>query len=521
MLRSQRSGARSMAAAVRQLEHLELADWCQRRVRAGIKVPKGLVSVPDVDFIFLTPTAPVTPVYYNSDAWSGKSRCDIQGQALFSAPLPADYVVPGASKGTTPNAAAAIIRADNATIEQMQPLAHCNATGPYTAWVRFTPVNISGHGITGAHGGSGLSSIGGTIRVHELMPGSGHMRHALKLEFLGSKYFSYIAPNGYRWPANHADICNNNPKPGCTNTSVPELGYGSLLAIPASVSLSGLNLETTPGSELAWTLQNYGGYIVDDAGWDVTQICTEQGPAGDFSDLFKKAWGYSFIQAPNASAFARDMGKIVQLLAVVNNWNNATYQQVRASNGALGAGGGAPLQPWIEEIGGIAPSSTGPAASSTATATTTSAITTITTATTTSAGTSGSTSVSTTDTTATTGTTGTTDTTVGTSTTSSHADASSGPVPIGDATATTSSFTTADTSITGATSGSSTNTATAGNSTGANADSRASKKGNPSSGMIAGLVTGVIVGLLIVGALAFYFLYWRPHHNVSSSAAYE
>lgn len=324
-------------------------------VPAQIQVPKYRVSIADINYIFLTPTAPVTPFYYNADAWTGKSRCDIQGQALFSAPVPADYVIPGASAGDTPNAAGAIIRADNVTIEQAQPLAHCNATGPFTALVRFTPVNISGHGITGAHGGSGLSSIGGTIRVHELMPGSGHMRHALKLEFLGSKYFSYIAPKGYRWPANHADICNNNPKPNCTNTAVPELGYGSLLAIPSSISLGSLDLESTPGEELAWTLQNYGGYIVDDAGWDVMQICVEEGPAGDFQKLFRAAWGFNFAQSPNSTAFSRDMAKIVQLLAVVNNWNNDTYQKVRASNGTLGAGGGAPLQPWIEEIGATSP----------------------------------------------------------------------------------------------------------------------------------------------------------------------
>lgn len=46
-------------------------------------------------------------------------------------------------------------------------------------------------------------------------------------------------------------------------------------------------------------------------------------------------------------------------------------------------------------------------------------------------------------------------------------------------------------------------------------------KGGSKVGIIAGAVVGVIVVALVAGALAFYFLYWRPHHSGSSSAAYE
>src|SRR5713226_1524009 len=77
-------------------------------VPGNIKKPTAYGMTTDVDVLILTPTAPITPVYYNSDAWSGRSRCDAQSIVpLFSAPIPTSFVVPGAGSGnpdgTTPN----------------------------------------------------------------------------------------------------------------------------------------------------------------------------------------------------------------------------------------------------------------------------------------------------------------------------------------------------------------------------------------------------------------------------------
>src|SRR2546429_7260198 len=44
---------------------------------------RGMTTDPDV--IILTPNATMTAVYYNSDGWSGGSRCATQGNVLFNA----------------------------------------------------------------------------------------------------------------------------------------------------------------------------------------------------------------------------------------------------------------------------------------------------------------------------------------------------------------------------------------------------------------------------------------------------
>src|SRR5438552_8555670 len=107
-------------------------------VPAGIKKPTDYGMTTDVDVLVLTPGAPVTPVYYNGDAWGGGSRCDVQGGVLFSAPIPPNFVVPGAGSGnpdgSTPNYATAILAADNHTLIQGQPMARCTEDGNVTMW---------------------------------------------------------------------------------------------------------------------------------------------------------------------------------------------------------------------------------------------------------------------------------------------------------------------------------------------------------------------------------------------------
>src|SRR5438034_177565 len=122
----------------------------------------------DGDVLILNPSAPITSVYFNSDAWTGRSRCDVQGGVLFEAPIPAGFVVPGANPTFTPNHAVAILDADGKTLIQGQPYTHCTADGPVTMWWFQKAEQIDGTGISGGHGGSKLSSIGGTIRLRGL-----------------------------------------------------------------------------------------------------------------------------------------------------------------------------------------------------------------------------------------------------------------------------------------------------------------------------------------------------------------
>src|SRR5207244_6981787 len=94
-------------------------------VPGNIKKPTAYGMTTDVDVLILTPTAPVTSVWKNNDAWSGGRRCTAQGGGLFPAPIPAYFVVPAAGSGnpdgTTPHTATAVLAAHGHPPLQGQP----------------------------------------------------------------------------------------------------------------------------------------------------------------------------------------------------------------------------------------------------------------------------------------------------------------------------------------------------------------------------------------------------------------
>ena len=60
--------------------------------------------------------------------------------------------------------------------------------------------------------GSGLSALGGAIRVGELLPTTGPIRHALKLELFAKQYYYWKVGTTtnetcWRWPAIACDGC--------------------------------------------------------------------------------------------------------------------------------------------------------------------------------------------------------------------------------------------------------------------------------------------------------------------------
>jgi lysophospholipase L1-like esterase len=293
----------------------------------------------DEDRIFMTPTAPLTPVYYNGVAWNGGDRCTTSGSARISIPMPSNYLIPD-SNG---NESAAILMPDKRTIVQMQPLTRCSAGGPATSFAFWSGLDIYGEGRAGAHGGSGLSAIGGTIRMGELRPGQQGPRHAVKVAVYGKGvlYKCTTRSDCFRWPALTGDSYAVGFYGTATNNSNTAMKMGSLLAIPTSIQISGLGLETEPGRQLAWTLQNYGAYIVDDMyGSPGILFDTEFGPAGRKIDEFKNDYGFAFLQKAGApNAWLRDIQRLLKAMSVVNN-NSAT---------SVG-GGGTPLQPLAPEI---------------------------------------------------------------------------------------------------------------------------------------------------------------------------
>jgi hypothetical protein len=308
-------------------------------VAAGIAVATGTTLESDEDVIVQTPTAPSLSIFRNTADWNPNvSRCPYDaGALLFDAPIPSAFVIGDTPTSSTPNSGLAVLLGDSVTVKQTQPFARCTAGAPATSDYVAPDVSLYGAGITGAHGGSGLSAIGGTLRVGELRPGGPPPHHVLKLELYAAKnyYDDGKQADCYRWPATgcdgYFDDSTSPLKYGGTN---PALGPGSLLALPASVSIASLGLTTEPAKTLAWTLQNYGAYLVDDTAWSAVAVCTENGPAGSFEQQFQTDWGYPIDTGGTTGAFAADMAKLEAALAVVTD------------NGpsAIG-GGGTPLQP--------------------------------------------------------------------------------------------------------------------------------------------------------------------------------
>ena len=300
-------------------------------VTARIAPTTQRTVITDQDVIVMQPSAPLTPIVWNGAGWSGGSRCSAQGPVLGRAPIPTNLVVPT----STSNYSFAVLMTDGQTVVQGQPLARCNTGGAATALHLSTPANLYTDGTLGAHGGSGMSSLGGTIRLGELVPGAPPIRHALKVDLDGAADYW---PVGFRWPATKEDGYGPQRYGG----KVPALKMGALLALPASLNLASLNLQTAPGRMIAWTLQNYGAYCVDDAARSVFSIATELGPAGAVTTQFQQGWGYPFSSGVKDSPWANDIATIVANLAVVDNNSPASI-----------GGGGTPRQPYAPPFSAV------------------------------------------------------------------------------------------------------------------------------------------------------------------------
>ena len=310
----------------------------------AVYVPANLPSVPgghvwspmpqvDDDIIILKPTAPLTSVKYSNAGWSGSDRCTGDSQTLAQVPIPSEFRV-GNSRD---NNSAAILLQDGRTIAQMQPFTRCTAGGAATSLLTFPNVDIYSDGISGSHGGSRMSALGGTIRFGELRPGQQGPRHALKVNVNSAHdlYNCATFTDCYRWPALTADSGAQSKYGTDGNSQNKAMKMGSLLALPATVDINSMGLRSDPGRQLAWTLQNYGAYIVDSTGGPAFAIEAELGPANSVRAQFQSDYGYPLEQrVRDKTPWSTDMQKIVAALAVVNN-NSAT---------SVG-GGGTPRQP--------------------------------------------------------------------------------------------------------------------------------------------------------------------------------
>ncbi|MEO1498470.1 MAG: hypothetical protein AAFV43_15100 [Planctomycetota bacterium] len=292
----------------------------------------------DEDLIVLRPDAPSLTVRYNDAGWDrDKSRCTTDGEVLFHAPIPDDFLVgPHNWDGSTPNSGLAVLMEDGRTIRQTQPFARCRPDRDATSMFLVDDVDLYGDGVSGSHGGSGLSVIGGSLRLGELRPGGAAIRHALKVNVYAARNLYYDdKTRGYRWPALRADsYAKGNYGTQRSATPVAACRMGALLALPADVEIDDLGLETEPAIAIAHALQDYGAYVVDDTAWDVFAIACEWSPDGRFIEQFQSDWGFPFITADRQHPWSKDMRRLFYSLHVVDN-------NVPSTPG----GGGSPRQP--------------------------------------------------------------------------------------------------------------------------------------------------------------------------------
>jgi hypothetical protein len=144
----------------------------------------------------------------------------------------------------------------------------------------------------------------------------------------------------FRWPAVKSDSTAVEAYGRATNNTNTAMRMGVLLAIPASVDINGLGLQTEPGRQLAWTLQNYGAYAVDDTNGPSFALNAENGPGGNMRTQFRQDYGYDFeVYASAANAWSRDVQRIRTAMSAVDNNGPSSV-----------GGGGTPRQPLLPEL---------------------------------------------------------------------------------------------------------------------------------------------------------------------------
>ena len=279
----------------------------------------------------------------------------------------------------TPNCnnALSMLQPDNKTVIQTQPAFRCdpggplfsltNGTGPhsrggpqtYPLTVDITSdlnvgVNSSLNTALGAHGGSGLSALGGVIRLHEIAPADGvPIPHALKLELYAHQYYygggtgkRKLQPpsesNGgrtqYVWPATGSDgytwaTCKSGERCLAYGGANEYLVPGALLALPEAAASALIPHLTVPGKRVAAAFRDYGGYIIDDTAGDSASLAWESGA----NDLF--ASKYNFTLNTVGGAWYNDLVAIFQeLQVVINNKPDSV------------GGGGTPRQPPLPPL---------------------------------------------------------------------------------------------------------------------------------------------------------------------------
>lgn len=249
-------------------------------------------------FIVTTASDPLRTVYYPG-SWTDRDSGTTVSW-LGSMRVPNSLIIADATTNPyyTPNDCSTFLQPDGHSLIQLEPTTRTTQGGAIWGYPH-TGEDLFQDGFYGTHYGSGLSSIGGSIRKGELTA-SGNIKHVLKVNVWGERYLNYNSADstpGYRWPAKNADGYASTSYRGAN----PKLEMGALLAIPKTVDINSLGLASNQAKKIAWTLQNYGAYIVDDTGWDSYHFCGEDGVQND--------WGLTLA----------DVNKLFKAMKIVDN----------------------------------------------------------------------------------------------------------------------------------------------------------------------------------------------------------
>jgi hypothetical protein len=257
----------------------------------------------DVEVIGLDPTAPLLPVYSfdrTNSTYQAKPWLDPNPHLLgFQLRVPVGLVMHDTDNSwceTNLNAAGGCVMADGHTIHEFNYgfVLDQDVHGPAPLHVRLGDngnrgtLDLYGDGVEtargaaahGGHGGSMLSGVGGSIRKGELF-GPDPIRHALKMTGFMKGYGKRTTAgvNTWVWPAFMADGGNGYGTVALAGVT-PTVPMGGLIAIPPTVNVATLGLETAPALKLAQAAQRFGIYLVDEGGsatWIAGQWCMEWG----------------------------------------------------------------------------------------------------------------------------------------------------------------------------------------------------------------------------------------------------
>ncbi len=268
----------------------------------------------------------------------GKPEAPCSGTKLLdSVAVPDAFVLSDEENRSLANATS-LLMPDGHTLRELVGIARCEPGGPLFAYPGPLE-DIYGLGLRGSQGGSGLSALGGSLRTGELT-GRVALRHALKLDVWANRYLFFDAATPaacYRWPADRCDTNAAAEAPAGYHGTNPDFVQGSLLAIPPALTAAKLGLTTPAGLLLFAALQDYGAYVVGDAGSDQVLL----GFDSDAVDDFERTYGYAPESGqPGSKAWTADVRQLVTSLALVTNNGPSSV-----------GGGGTPRQPLAPPLG--------------------------------------------------------------------------------------------------------------------------------------------------------------------------